>query len=70
MTDTEATMNTYLVHYSTGTNRHDEKRYTRKVEAPDILTAARRADRIKTARRAIITAIELDGPAFPIRTGA
>jgi hypothetical protein len=53
-------MNTYRVHYSTGTSRHDEKRYTKTITASNIAEVAATAVALLAAKSAVITSIELD----------
>lgn len=57
-------METYSIHYSTGTNRNDEKRYVRKVSATSLADVALQAHHIEILKKAVVTAIELDRPAF------
>jgi hypothetical protein len=53
-------MTTYRIHYSTGTSRYDEKRYSKVITAANIAQAAATAVALLAAKSAVITSIELD----------
>lgn len=58
-------MTTFIIHFSTGTSRHDEKRYSKRIERETWQAAASYAANVIGGRaNTYVTSIEIEGPVF------
>lgn len=57
-------MTIYIVHYSTGTSRHDERYFTQTIVAKNLADAGTRADRIALKQNGVVTSITRSSPTF------